>query len=189
MKSIIQSCIAYLCGLSIFAIVSAAGGSTQSASEKYTLPYSKGAAYKLLQGYDGPYGHKGHSQYAYDFQMPIGTPVLAARSGEVVKVVEQNNDSTRKPGEENLIVIKHSDGSFGRYYHLTKEGVLVAMGDRVKQGDKIGLSGDSGASAGPHLHFDVTRECYDWGCQTISVEFENVKENPLKQGEVYESLR
>ena len=93
------------------------------------------------------------------------------------------------PGEENVIVIKHSDETFGRYYHLTKGGALVSVGDKVSQGDKIGLSGNSGASAGPHLHFDVTVKCYEWGCQTIRIEFKNAKENPLEQGEVYESLR
>lgn len=189
MKSVFQSCIAYLCGLTLFAIACAAGSIAGGARDSYTLPYAKGESHKLLQGYGGPYGHKGHSEFAYDFQMPIGTAILAARGGEVVKVVESNSDSTRKPGEENVIVIKHSDGTFGRYYHLTKEGALVSTGDRVKQGDKVALSGDSGASAGPHLHFDVTKECFEWGCQTIKVEFENVTENPLKAGESYEPRR
>lgn len=164
-----------------------AGTSNRPASENsYVLPYPKGSGYKLLQGYNGPYGHKGHAEFAYDFQMPIGTPLIAARAGEVVKVVENNNDATRKPGEENVVVIKHADGTFGRYYHLTKDGVLVSVGDRVAQGSKVGLSGDSGASAGPHLHFDVTKDCHEWGCQTIPISFANVKQNPLKQGEVYE---
>ena len=152
----------------------------------YILPYPKEAKYKLLQGYNGPYGHKGHAEFGYDFQMPIGSPVIAARDGEVIKVVENNSDGTRKPGEENVVVIKHSDGTFARYYHLTEEGALVSVGDKVKQGSRIALSGDSGASAGPHLHFDVTKDCHDWGCQTIKIEFSNVKENPLKQGEIYE---
>jgi murein DD-endopeptidase MepM/ murein hydrolase activator NlpD len=156
--------------------------------ESYVLPFPSGASYKLLQGYAGPYGHKGHAEFGYDFQMTIGTPVIAARGGEVVKVVKNNSDSTRKPGEENVVVIKHSDGTFGRYYHLTKDGALVSVGDKVSQGMKIALSGDSGASAGPHLHFDVTKECYEWGCQTVGIKFVNAKENPLKQGVTYEAL-
>ena len=121
--------------------------------------------------------------------MPIGSSVIAARAGEVVHVVENNEDGTRKPGQENVVIIRHADSTFARYYHLTKEGVLVSVGEKVEKGQKIGLSGDSGASAGPHLHFDVTKGCYDWGCQTISIDFEGVKENPLKQGEVYEAKR
>ena len=45
--------------------------------------------------------------------------------------------------------------------------MLVSVGQRVPAGQEVGRSGDSGASAGPHLHFDVTRGCPDWGCQTI----------------------
>jgi murein DD-endopeptidase MepM/ murein hydrolase activator NlpD len=121
--------------------------------------------------------------------MPIGSPIIAARSGEVIHVVEVHDNGTRKPGEENVVVIKHTDGTFARYYHLTKDGVIVRVGERVKQGQKIALSGDSGASAGPHLHFDVTKGCYEWGCQTIQIEIGRVRENPLKQGEVYEGTQ
>ena len=155
----------------------------------YILPFPKSFSSKLLQGFNGPYGHKDHAEFAYDFQMPIGSPVIAAREGEVVRVAQSFNDGTRVPGEEKVVVIKHSDGTFGRYYHLTRNGVLVAVGDRIAQGQKIALSGNSGASAGPHLHFDVTKGCYDWGCQTIKIEFKNTKENPLKQGDTYTPQR
>lgn len=163
------------------ALASIYGGSSH---QGYVLPFADGS-FKLLQGYNGPYGHTGHAEFAYDFQMPIGTTVIASRSGEVVSVVEKNSDGTRKPGEENVVVVRHSDGTFARYYHLTKDGALVSVGAKVKQGDKIGLSGNSGASAGAHLHFDVTKTCYEWGCQTIEIEFSNAKENPLKAGETY----
>lgn len=132
-----------------------------------------------------PGGHQGHCSFAYDFQMPIGTPVHAARSGKVVHVEQSHKDATRKPGEENVVVIQHDDGTYARYYHLTQNGAKVAVGKDVKQKQLIALSGDSGASAGPHLHFDVTKECFKWGCQTIKMEFHNTKQNPLKAGEFY----
>lgn len=154
-------------------------------SSEYVLPYSQKTSYKLLQGYNGPWGHEGHCAFAYDFEMPIGTPVHAARSGKVVHLEEKHRDSTRKGGEENVVVIRHTDGTYARYYHLTQNGVEVAFGDDVKQHQLIGLSGDSGASAGPHLHFDVTKDCFEWGCQTIRIDFRNAKENPLKQGVSY----
>ena len=154
-------------------------------SGEYVLPFANDSKHKLLQGYNGPWGHTGHCAYAYDFQMPIGTVVHAARSGKVVHVEQQFPDATRKPGQENVIVIQHQDGTFARYYHLTQKGSRVAVGEEVQQHQVIGLSGDSGASAGPHLHFDVTRECYKWGCQTIEVNFKNAKENPLAQGNSY----
>jgi len=49
-------------------------------------------------------------------QMPIGTHVQAARAGKVVHVEERYMDSTRKAGEENVIVIRHDDGPYARYY-------------------------------------------------------------------------
>ena len=158
---------------------------TAEVSSEYVLPYAQKASYKLLKGYNGPWGHEGHSAFAYDFQMPIGTAVHAARSGKVVHVEQRYSDSTRKPGEENVVVIQHDDGTYARYYHLTKNGASVAIGDDVKQQQIIGLSGDSGASAGPHLHFDVTKDCFKWGCQTIKINFRNSRDNPLKQGATY----
>jgi murein DD-endopeptidase MepM/ murein hydrolase activator NlpD len=154
-------------------------------SPTYVLPFATGTSADLLQGYEGPWGHEGHAAFSYDFQMPIGSVVRAARGGEVVHVVEGNADATRKPGEENVLVVAHGDGTFARYYHLTRDGVLVGVGERVAQGQEVAHSGDSGASAGPHLHFDVTRGCYEWGCETIRIEFADVIENPLRQGASY----
>lgn len=154
-------------------------------SSEYVLPYPQTESYKVLQAYNGPWGHEKHAEFAYDFQMPMGSAVHAARSGKVVHVEQRHKDSTRKGGEENVVVIRHNDGTYARYYHLTQNGAKVAAGDAVKQHQLIGLSGDSGASAGPHLHFDVTKDCFEWGCQTIPIEFQNTKENPLKQGSTY----
>jgi len=176
-------------GLLISSVLIQTSATKSALHNTYILPYPTASSCKLLQGHNGPYGHTGAVEFAYDFQMPIGSPVNAARDGEVVSVVEKNNDGTRVPGEENVVVIKHSDGTFGRYYHLTKQGALVSVGDKVKQGDRIALSGNSGASAGPHLHFDVTKECFEWGCQTIPIQFVNSKENPLKASSVYEALK
>ncbi len=158
---------------------------TAEDSSEYVLPYSQKESHKLLQGHNGPWGHKGHCEFAYDFQMAVGTPVHASRSGKVVHLEESHRDSTRKAGEENVVVVRHDDGTYARYYHLTQNGVTVAVGDDVKKNQPIGLSGDSGASAGPHLHFDVTKGCFEWGCQTIKIDFRNTRENPLKQGDSY----
>jgi murein DD-endopeptidase MepM/ murein hydrolase activator NlpD len=173
-----------LVALLVLSTLVTAGG---QGADTYVLPFPTGVGRKLLQGYGGPYGHSGLSEFAYDFEMPIGSSVLASRSGEVVHLVEHHRDSTRRPGEENVVVIKHVDGTFARYYHLTTDGVLVALGDRVTQGQRIALSGDSGASAGAHLHFDVTKDCYEYGkCQTVAIRFSNVTENPLNQGAIYD---
>lgn len=151
----------------------------------YVLPFPVGVASELIQGNNGPWGHTGPSAYSFDFIMPTGSAVTAARGGEVVKVEKRFRDGTKVPGEENYIFIRHADGTFGRYYHLTIGGALVDSGARVKRGDLIGRSGSSGASAGPHLHFDVTRDCPTWGCQTVPIVFRNAGTDSLSAGTTY----
>jgi murein DD-endopeptidase MepM/ murein hydrolase activator NlpD len=58
-------------------------------------------------------------------------------------------------GRANIIRILHNDGTMALYAHLKPEGVLVRVGQRVRKADVIGLSGNTGFSAGPHLHFVV----------------------------------
>ena len=55
----------------------------------------------------------------------------------------------------NSILVQHADGTIGVYLHLQKGGNKVKVGDRVKAGEPIGLSGNTGFSSGPHLHFAV----------------------------------
>jgi murein DD-endopeptidase MepM/ murein hydrolase activator NlpD len=169
----------------LFSIVHCASVGRQT----YALPFPSNETFVVLQGYNGPYGHTGKLEFAYDFKMPIGTNVAAARSGVVIKTESRYTDGNRKPGQENYIFISHQDNTFSRYYHLTRDGVLVSVGDRVSQGQAIGRSGDTGASAGPHLHFDVTRDCPEWGCQTIPIRFRNASENPLVKGQSYKAAR
>lgn len=123
-------------------------------------------------------------QYAYDFLMPVGTHVIAAREGKILLVEERFDDGTRISGQENYINILHSDGSIAAYVHLTKNGALVAVNDIVNQGEWIGFSGDSGISSEPHLHFHV--QACD-GCSTVPVTFRNTGPHPngLMQGKCY----
>ena len=82
-----------------------------------------------------------------DLAAPIGTEVYACKSGTVV-AVEQNH-----PLYGKYIDIKHSGNTTSRYAHLSK--TLVTKGVTVSTGQTIGLVGTTGASTGPHLHFEV----------------------------------
>ncbi len=169
----------------ILPALSSSAGAQESALR---LPFAADSRYSVLQSFDGPYGHSEATEFAVDFQMPIGTPIVAARGGTVVAVVEAHgNAEPRKPepGKENYVVIDHGDGTFGRYYHLDELGVDVDLGVEVEVGAALGRSGNSGASFGPHLHFDVTEGCYEWGCQTIHFRFSGVADDPLVAGESY----
>ena len=146
----------------------------------YVLPYAVGARYLVLN----TTGHGQPQLYAIDFIMPIGTAVTTARSGVVVAVRAGFADSDHTFGHENLVWIRHDDGTVARYYHLTKDGVLVSVGSRVTQGQEIGLSGNSGHSDAPHLHFDVAscvggfddHKALPCG-QTLPVTFRNAENN------------
>ena len=72
----------------------------------------------------------------------------------------------------NYIVILHNDGTTGEYYHLKHDGALVDVGDSVARGQRIGLSGNTGHTTMPHLHFAVYRAT-EWGnTQSIPVRFQ-----------------
>ena len=143
----------------------------------YRLPYETGKSYYVLQGYGSRLSHTGPEEYTVDFKMREGTPVHAARGGLVVKMEESNSRGCWKGGcgkYANYIVILHDDWTTGEYYHLQRDGALVEPGERVVTGQKIGLSGDTGNSALPHLHFGVYRAA-PWGkFQSVPVRFSSV---------------
>ena len=81
-----------------------------------------------------------------DFAMPIGTPIIAPADGRVEKVANH-------PVAGRYVVIRHDNGYQTRYLHLSRP--LVSRGDRVEMGERIALSGNTGRSTGPHLHYEV----------------------------------
>ena len=142
----------------------------------YSLPYAPGEAYRVLQSYNSRFSHKGLEQFAIDFDMPEGTPVYAARGGVVARVVESNTRGCWEKGcgrYANYIVILHSDGTTGEYYHLQQNGALVNVGESVVQGQEIGRSGNTGHTTMPHLHFAVYRAAIWGNTQSIPVRFES----------------
>lgn len=91
---------------------------------------------------------KGASTYhkGQDWATPVGTTVVASCGGRVSKAGWGS-------GYGYVIYIDHEDGRQTRYAHLSK--ILVKAGDYVKQGQKIALSGNTGITSGPHLHFEI----------------------------------
>jgi murein DD-endopeptidase MepM/ murein hydrolase activator NlpD len=144
-------------------------------SPLYILPFAPGDRYLLTQGNCGTASHMGRFRYSYDFEMPTGTPVIAARDGVVYSVRDDRPDGSGVVGDENFVILDHGDGEFSRYIHLTTDGGLVRRGETVSRGDTIALSGHSGRSAFPHLHFDVSRSCRGGQCRTIPSAFVNAR--------------
>lgn len=140
----------------------------------YLLPYASGTSYRVLQGFGSRFSHTGIEQYAVDFKMDEGTPVHAARGGEVVRVIEEHDIGCWEDGcgrYANFIVIMHDDGTTGEYYHLQLNGSLVDVGDDVVAGQHIGYSGNTGHTTMPHLHFAVYRATKGARPQSVPVSF------------------
>ena len=132
------------------ALSSQFGGAGRVCSARgYAWPVQGG---RITQGYgmtsyakSGAYGGAGHN--GIDIGAPIGTPVYATAAGTVVSV-GFNNRSYGK-----WIVIKHNDGYYSLYGHLSVQN--VSNGQSVTRGQRIGAIGSTGFATGPHLHFTI----------------------------------
>ncbi len=156
----------------------------------YLFPFPHGKKYRLSQGPNGAFTHYGENQYAYDFDLDMGSLVTAARDGTVLEVKADSNrggPSTAYAQDANYILIHHEDGTFGNYVHLKQNGSLVKAGDRVKAGDPLGYSGNTGVSSGPHLHFDVRIPTVEGKMVSIPIQFLNYDGSPVspEEGEYY----
>lgn len=126
---------------------------------EYLLPLQQ-PSFRVDQGFGGGFSHNdAQNRYAVDFAADIGTPVLAARAGLVMQVESDFEKAglnrERFGGRANFIRILHDDGTMALYAHLRSEGALVRVGQRIRAGQQIGLSGNTGFTTGPHLHFVV----------------------------------
>ncbi|UIX31858.1 M23 family metallopeptidase [Streptomyces sp. GQFP] len=105
-----------------------------------------------------------------DFAVPSGTKVFAAHGGTVVKA--GGNGAGDGSAYGNAIVIKHGNGTYSQYAHLSK--INVKVGQVVATGQRIALSGNTGNSSGPHLHFEI-RTTANYGSAVDPVAFLRAK--------------
>jgi hypothetical protein len=128
----------------------------------YRLPFKAGKTFSVLQGFHGTFSHRGSNEYAVDFDCPVATPVLAARPGIVVAANAAAQGS----------------------------GTTPDFLEKVGRGDELALSGNTGFSSTPHLHFQVMTAAGD-GISAQSFPFElavspKTVETPV-QGRAYPS--
>lgn len=128
----------------------------------YRAPYALGNEHHITQAFPETITHQGDdNRYAVDIAMPIGTDIVAARSGVVFDVAadsfKSGTDFAAGIPAANYVRILHDDGTFSVYAHLNWNSIRVIPGQRVSQGEYIADSGNTGFSSGPHLHFVVQR--------------------------------
>ena len=137
----------------------------------YRPPFAAGESYWITQGENGRETHTTpDSMHAVDIALPEGTPVLAARAGIVMDVEDdffKSGQNLEQFGKRaNIVRILHEDGTMAIYAHLQLDSIRVHAGKVVLAGERIALSGNTGFSSGPHLHFAVQRNA---GLQLVSV--------------------
>ncbi len=142
----------------------------------YRLPFPTGSTFSVLQGFHGTFSHRGSNEFAVDFDCPQATRVLAARAGTIVASNAAAQWAGTKPEfldyrHTNFVIVMHDDGTLGEYMHLSPSGVEVVAGQRVTRGQELGLSGNTGFSTTPHLHFQVMTAAED-GIAAHSFPFE-----------------
>lgn len=146
---VLGSGVAAAAGTSVTSVTSAASSTVaakKAASwvdpvKKYTLSASFAQA--------GSMWNSTHS--GQDFAVASGTQVFAAHGGTVVKA--GSNGAGDGSAYGNAIVIKHGNGTYSQYAHLSR--IQVKVGQVVTTGQRIALSGNTGNSSGPHLHFEI----------------------------------
>lgn len=169
-------------------------------SSIYRLPFDPDQfPVRIIEGRNGPLKHRAYHELddstALSFELPVGTPVLAARGGTVMTTVDSSDFyydgedpevGRRRPGmATNMVTIQHEDGTWAVYAHLGFAQVKVGEGDQVEQGQELGVTGLSGwVGPKPSLHFNVMELLGGLRSRGIPVTFENYH-GPLEHNELY----
>ena len=148
---------------------------------RYQLPFDASVPRRLGAGVgggvvisrwgaaSGNFGHHDWSRYSFDFIMPMGVEVRAARAGVVRRVggglVERSRGQGRMTPSSGIYVL-HDDGTFAMYAHLQPD-IAVGIGDRVEVGQRLG------EARGPHLHFGVVRMGSDREPESVDIRFDD----------------
>lgn len=151
----------------------------------YSLPYSKNKRHKIIQSFNGKFSHNlPHSKYAIDFNLQVGDTITAAREGLVFFIKEDSKKHGKTKAFTkfaNKILIFHEDGTYADYSHIDFNGALVNIGDKVKAGEPIAISGLTGFTTTPHLHFVV----FEANGISTPIFFKKYKGEKLKKNKYY----
>ncbi len=159
----------------------------------YVLPYPVGESFRVYQTYCGANNHGRDNQLAYDIEMPLESPIMAARAGVVVRVNDTHEDTNTIDPVFNSVHIRHDDGTVAFYAHLRQHSVTVAVGERVEAGQQIARCGYLGNPVAILLHFGVYRTWPTREGNDLAVNFRNAQgtldeRGGLQRGKAYLAL-
>jgi len=125
----------------------------------YTLPFPKFIK-KVIHKPTGIYANENflESKYAKDFILNTDTKILAARSGEIIKIKSNSDEwglNIKLTKKANYVLIDHHDGTYAEYLHFGKDKITTKKGRKVTREELLGYSGLSGCMDKPFLHFNV----------------------------------
>lgn len=129
-------------------------------SKLKSLPFLKGKSYGLLQGNNSNPTHNSNlSRYAFDFLMSIGDTIASTQDGYVVGVIDGYKGwgygDKWKPYSNQVMIYDTTTHLFSMYGHLKPNSSMVEVGQYVRIGQPIALSGKTGQTSEEHLHFNV----------------------------------
>lgn len=142
----------------------------QAAAKKAASWVDPVRKYRLSASFNQAGNMWSSSHSGQDFAVPSGTKVVAAHGGTVVKA--GGNGAGDGPAYGNAVVIRHGNGTYSQYAHLSR--ISVRIGQVVTTGQRIALSGNTGNSSGPHLHFEI-RTTANYGSAVDPVAFLRAK--------------
>lgn len=169
---------------------------------KTTLLVSNGGRSPETNNHNRPADKGPQNQlYAYDFRMDntskekklkdygvYGIDVIAPGDGVIAQVVNGSfdcapGDADRSVGVGNMVMIDHQNGEFSLLCHFKHDSIVVTVGDRVKQGDLLGLCGNTGNTSQPHIHFNLQDNLLGYKANPLPAQFTNI----IVNGEIKES--
>lgn len=144
------------------------------------LPLPCGVSAEVTQGNNGALSHNGTSAFAFDFGLPLGSPLVAIADGVVTHASGAtgpgdpcyNGGGMECINAANYVTLLHADGTKSVYLHL--QSISVAVGDTVSIGTEVGLSGTTGWSTGRHAHVMRMQDCGGYYCQSVALAFNDV---------------